>query len=120
MIDPRKLCQIEFPTEDLDAAITFYEVVLGWPTVPIEIHRYVVLQTPKDCPYGISLVPSHEEIGQGPVLYFKSEGSLALDQVEALGGRLVFRDQRLPGYGVITMIEDPSGNRIGFFNKSLD
>jgi predicted enzyme related to lactoylglutathione lyase len=117
-----QLCQIEIPVQDLHRAILFYENVLGWRPAPTEIHDYCVLDVPADCPYGISLVPQRRAAesspSSGPVIYFHCDDAAGLVETACQwGGRRRFGPRQLPGLGLIYQIEDPSGNRIGLYEK---
>jgi predicted enzyme related to lactoylglutathione lyase len=119
-VDPRRLCQIEIPVHDLHQAQSFYAAAFGWHAVPAELHRYVVLAVPDDCPYGISLVPQSSTIGgRGPVLYFGVDApETNVAAVERAGGKSRGGPVTLPGYGAMYLVEDPDGNRFGFYLKA--
>ncbi len=116
---PTKLCQIEIPVSDIERSILFYDRVFGWKQVPAEMHEYIVLQVPDDCPYGISLIPTKKErAGDSIVLYFQTENPARIaEAVKDYGGRLRFGPKKLGAYGDIYQIEDPDGNRFGLYLK---
>ncbi len=116
---PTKLCQIEIPVLDIERSILFYERVFGWKQAPAEMHEYIVMQVPDDCPYGISLIPTRKErSGDSVVLYFQTEDPKAVaDAAKNNGGRLRFGPKKLGAYGDIYQIEDPDGNRFGLYFK---
>jgi len=114
-----KLCQIEIPAVDLEQSSLFYSEVLGWLPVPIEIYQYRVLQTPPDCPYGVSLTPSQTPSRGGPTLYFEiAEDNVSWEKVQDCGGQVIKRRHRIMGYGEVSILKDPSGNRLGLFNSA--
>jgi predicted enzyme related to lactoylglutathione lyase len=119
-IDPNKLCQVEIHTARLDVSRKFYEEVFGWKAVPAEIHNYIVLAVPEDCPFGISIVPS---IGAKPssgqiILYFQVDDAAQIaERAAKFGGSKKFGPTRLPAYGDIWQITDPDGHRFGLFEK---
>ncbi len=119
-IDPKKLCQVEIHTARLDVSRKFYEEVFGWKPVPAEIHNYIVLDVPEDCPFGISIVPS---VGAKPssgqiILYFEVDGASQIaERAAKFGGSKKFGPTRLPAYGDIWQITDPDGHRFGLFEK---
>ncbi|MCX6117644.1 MAG: VOC family protein [Proteobacteria bacterium] len=115
-----KLVQIEIHVSDLAASLAFYEKVFGWKKSPAEIHRYAVLEVPKDCTYGISLVPSSSSISSSssPILYFSFEDAAEIANLaEKHGGSKRFGPANLPSYGKIWQITDPDGHRFGLFEK---
>lgn len=114
------LCQVEIHVRDLQRSLKFYEDVFGWQPVPAEIHNYVVLKVPDSSAYGISLIPDAKRApgGDGIVLYFSCEDPDAcLERATKAGGRVRFRNQRLPGYGRLDQFEDPDGQRFGLFSS---
>jgi predicted enzyme related to lactoylglutathione lyase len=119
-IDPRKLCQLEIHATRMDVSQKFYEAVFGWKTVPAELHNYLVLDVPPDCPFGISIVPSlggRSSSGQ-IILYFEVQDAAKIaDKAAAFGGTKKFGPTRLPAYGNIWQITDPDGHRFGLFEK---
>ena len=116
-INPSNLCQIEIPAIDLEKSITFFEQVFQWKAVPIEIHQYIVLETPKECPFGISLIPvSKGSSGRSVTLYFQVEDLAQIASLaERYEGRVIAPERELPGYGAVQIISDPSGNKFGLF-----
>jgi predicted enzyme related to lactoylglutathione lyase len=119
-IDPKNLCQVEIHATRLDVSRKFYEEVFGWKAIPAEIHNYLVLDVPEDCPFGISLVPS---LGARPssgqmILYFRVTDAAGLaDRAEKFGGTKKFGPTKLPAYGNIWQITDPDGHRFGLFER---
>lgn len=117
-IDPNQLCQIEIHVSDLRRSLTFYEGVFGWRAAPAEIHDYVVLDVPEDCPFGIALAVNKaaRSSGSRSVLYFRVDDPKAIaERVEAHGGTLVFGPAKLGGYGTVYRIRDPDGQTFGLF-----
>lgn len=119
-LDPTGLCQIEIPVADMVKALAFYEKVFGWRPAPAELHEYIVLQVPKECPYGIALVPRRSsEARDGAVLYFATQDPEAMcAEAVAHGGVKRFGPVALPGYGTIYQFEDPEGIRWGLFRRA--
>lgn len=119
-IDPKKLCQVEIHATRLDVSRKFYEEVFGWKAVPAEIHNYLVLDVPQDCPFGISIVPSlGAKTSSGQIiLYFQVEDAAEIaTRAEQFGGTKKFGPTKLPAYGNIWQITDPDGHRFGLFEK---
>lgn len=108
MLVPTKLCQIEIPVTDLETAVVFYEAVFGWKQAPAEMHEYIVMHVPDDCPFGISLIPSTKERnGDSVVLYFQVENPQNIvENVVKNGGKLRFGPKKTGLYGEIFQVED--------------
>lgn len=97
----------------------FYGEAFGWLPAPAEIHDYVVLAVPDDCPFGIGIVPSPAAGGVGPILYYACDDPAGMAQkVVAAGGLMRFGPTKLFGYGEIYQLEDPSGVRWGLYKKT--
>ncbi len=120
-IDPRHLCQIEIPVTDLERARRFYLDVFGWKESATEIHEMALIDVPRECPFGVSLVRS-EKVGSahGPIVYF------SIDDIDPLlaalarsDGRLVSGADRQPGYGKTWKVSDPDGNQWGIFQRRV-
>ena len=120
-VDPKGLCQIEIQATNLELSRKFYADVFGWIASPAELHDYVVLDVPKDCPFGISLVPSSGGTKSAPevVLYFTVIGASDIAQrAERAGGSKKFGPTKLPTYGSIWQIKDPDGHTFGLFERN--
>jgi predicted enzyme related to lactoylglutathione lyase len=118
-IDPRKLCQIEIYAANVEQTLNFYARVFGWNKLPVHIHDYHVLDVPKECGFGISIIPAGT-LGRsnGVVLYFSVSAEQIADIVAAAkthGGKVLFGPKSAQGYGEIYQIEDPNGVRWGLF-----
>lgn len=118
-LDPATLCQIEIPVSDMPRALAFYEAVFGWRAAPAELHEYVVLEVPDDCPFGLALVPRRSAGSSGEAtLYFATNVPEEIcKRAVAHGGTKRLGPMTLPGYGTIFQIEDPEGCRWGLFQR---
>lgn len=117
-VDPRRLCQIEIPAFNLDESLKFYREVFNWQQVPIELHQYIVLETPEACSFGISLLPcsNSQKVSTGITIYFQVDRlDTYLAKARSFDPALVKGQRKLPGYGLVQIIKDPSGNRLGLF-----
>lgn len=114
-VDPSNLCQVELKVFDLNQALSFYEHVFGWSVSPAAIHNYIVLQVPRNCPFGISLIPQESApmerfINNGLVLYFRIRNiDETIERLETYGGRLKIKPTILPSYGRFCQIIDNQG-----------
>jgi predicted enzyme related to lactoylglutathione lyase len=117
-VNPTALCQLEFIVGDLDRSVAFYKNVLGWTASPAELHDFVILEVPDNCPFGISLVPQKKADSQvvecRMVPYFKVENpDVIIKKAEANGGKARFGPKKIGGGAAIYQFEDPDGQRIG-------
>ena len=112
----------EIPSTDFERAVTFYETVMA-----VSMHREFANNEPNAMfPYeqgksvGGSIVDSpYSQPGtQGPVVYINAQTASNLDQilarVEAAGGKIVMPKTDIGPVGLIAMILDTEGNRVGF------
>ncbi len=122
IVDPVRLSQIEIVVSDLGRSLRFYDEAFGWRPVPAEFHELVLLDVPRDCPFGISLRPEVQSEGNRPqrlTLYFTvDDPEHVLDKVSSAGGRSIPTKIKLPGYGVVYLCEDPDGTRFGLFKRT--
>lgn len=118
-IDPRRLCQIEIRATDLDRARRFYRDAFGWDESPTEIHGVALVEVPRDCPFGMSIIQDSTSFASGsPVVYFAVESPEAIaEAAKGAGGRVVSGPDRQPGYGKTWRVADPDGNVWGLFQK---
>lgn len=119
-VRPDALVQIEIHATQIERSKLFYEKVFGWKVAPAEIFNYVVLDVPRDCPWGISIVPTIGPIKTAGqiVLYFQVEDPAAVAELaEMHGGSRKFGPTKLPAYGDIWQVADPDGHRFGLFQK---
>jgi predicted enzyme related to lactoylglutathione lyase len=115
-LDPTSLCQIEIQTPDLEKSLVFYQKVFLWKKASIDLYNYVVLEVPDNCKFGISLIPNKKApVPNSVVLYFAvTDAKIFAERAEAWGGK-VTSPRVLPGYGKVTLIEDPNGQKFGLF-----
>jgi len=120
-----KLCQIEIHVRDLEKSLQFYLSVFGWQRIPADLHDYIVLDVPENCPYGVSLIPtapSSRTAGANTnriVLYFAChEPEECANKALAAGGRKRLGPKRVPGVGTIYLIEDLDGHRFGLYRTN--
>lgn len=119
-LDPKSLCQIEIQVTNLERSQKFFADVFGWMASAAKLHEYIVLDVPKDCPFGVSLVPSTGGACTTTqvVLYFSVAGAFEIaKRAELLGGSKKFGPTKLPAYGSIWQIRDPDGHTFGLFER---
>ncbi len=129
-VDPTRLCQLLIEVSDLSRAKNFYQDVFGWHCVPADLLEMAVIDVPKDCPFGIALVPKvvHADLSQGPKQPSSKVGLkavFAVDDPEAIVERCrswescrTSGPHTHPGYGLVWDITDPDGLTWGLFRKA--
>lgn len=112
------LCQIEIKVSDIGRSRVFYQEVFGLKLVPADIHNYYILDVPKQCPFGISLlVQKQVEANRAVVMYFKVDSLEGIREKISASKYGSFKGERLvPGYGKAIFVEDPDGHRFGLFS----
>ena len=118
-LNPMNFCQMEIPVRNFIESKKFYQDVFGWSVVPVELHDYVVLKVPKECSFGVSLVPALSDVpnqSQAPIIYFRCEDpNPILDALANSKGRFLLGPKTMPGFGKVIQLADPDGNRWGLF-----
>ena len=115
----------EIPAADFERAVTFYEAVMA-----VSLHRQVFNNEPNGIfPYnqesgvGGAVVQSpYSQPGtSGPVVYINAQSASNLDQiltrVESAGGKIVMPKTDIGAIGLIAMIVDTEGNRVGLHTQ---
>ena len=121
-VDPKAICQVEIQSTNLPQSQKFYAEVFGWLSSAAELYDCVVLDVPKDCAFGISLVPSQGGANSRTqvVLYFTVTGAADIAQrAVEWGGSKKFGPTKLPAYGNIWQITDPDGHSFGLFERQV-
>ncbi len=117
-IEPTGICQIEIPVSDVPRALEFYDNVFGWKKSPADIHEYVVMETPRECGFGISLLPINSGVrsSRSVTIYWRCDNLEGYKNLcQKYGGKVRGNVRILPGYGEALQIEDPDGNVFGLF-----
>jgi uncharacterized protein len=111
----------EIPATDLNRAATFYETILGTKLVPMDTPEISLRIFPiEDTMTGISgaLADSkgfHKPSAtDGPLVYLNAnpDVQIALDKVEAAGGKIIVPKMEIPDHGYMAVILDTEGNRV--------
>ena len=124
-----KLCQLEFQSSDIEASLRFIESVLAWKKVPVSIQDQVIIEMPDDSSFGISIrasasvgIEKNAKVPLGPLAYFESDVSLTslIPKILDFGGRILSEPQIVAGYGLIMIVEDPGGIRLGLYEARFE
>ena len=120
MVTTRGLTHIHLMVRDLDRALTFYTRVLGLEEHFREGRHMVFLGTPgRDDLITLNEDPRGGEVAgvNGGVDHFgfrlasEADFDVAIDEVEAAGGRLIKRGEHAPGVP-FAYVKDPDGYTI--------
>lgn len=115
----------EIPTENLDRATQFYEIILGLELQPMDMPGMQMRIFPIDnMMEGVTGVLIKTEDGfhkpsssHGPLVYLNANDGMEdiLSKVESAGGQILQdRMQISPEHGYMAIILDSEGNRIAF------
>lgn len=117
----RPIVHVEIASADNDAQKAFYSALLGWQVneVPMgDDFTYVMFNTGVDMGVALSVVGDGMKPGD-VILYFQSDDIDAdMARVPELGGTVILPRQEVPGFGVLGMFLDPTGNRVAFWQDT--
>jgi predicted enzyme related to lactoylglutathione lyase len=109
---------IEFPADDPQRAMRFYEAVAGWEFSPIEgFDEYWVFRSGEG--YGGAV--GKRGVSTGTVLRDYIEVTSieeALAAAERTGGTVKEPKNEVPGFGWFAVVIDPEGTEVGLFQSS--
>lgn len=111
-----QITHIEFPSDDLERATSFYSQLFGWDIQQIpEMPDYAMFQDrPGESGVGIGL---RGQTAPERMRVYVEVGSLdaAVATVVELGGSIAVDITDVPGQGRYAAIVDPEGNEIGLW-----
>jgi predicted enzyme related to lactoylglutathione lyase len=109
---------IEFPADDPQRAMRFYEAVAGWEFSEIEgFDQYWVFRSGEG--YGGAV--GKRGVSTGSILrdYIEVDSiETALAAAERTGGTIKEPKSEVPGMGWFAVVVDPEGTEIGLFQSS--
>jgi hypothetical protein len=109
----------ELMTDDQDAAIAFYEKVVGWRAEDMKIpemgdYRYTILNAPGGHGIGgLALIPDECAAFMKPGWFgyvHVEDADAAAAKIEAAGGRVLMAPADIPTVGRFAMVADPTGS----------
>jgi hypothetical protein len=111
----------QMPVQVMDRAIEFYQKVLGSTfhriDTPAEKHAFFILEPREATLTGGELVESRvsKPSPDGVTIYLHARDGLdeALARVEAAGGKILAGKTSIGENGLIALIQDTEGNRVG-------
>ena len=109
---------IEFPADDPQRAMRFYEAVAGWEFSTVEgTHDYWVFLYAEG--FGGGIGKRGVTTGQVVRDYIEVDSiEDALAAAERTGGKVKESKQDIPGMGWFAVVTDPEGNEVGLFQSS--
>ncbi len=110
-------CFFEIPADDLDALMKFYGEMFGWKfeAVPGKFRYYSINQGDESMKGGIT---ARQDAAHTPVNYVSVESvEAARDKAVGLGAKAVVAKDSVPGSGWYSVVLDPQGNRLGFWQE---
>jgi predicted enzyme related to lactoylglutathione lyase len=110
-----QIAHIEFPSDDLDRARSFYAGVFGWKLVaPPGFDDYETFESREGPGGGLGL---RGKTAPEAVRVYVSVDSLdaALAKVTELGGRIAVEKTEVPGMGWYAAVIDTEGSEIGLW-----
>lgn len=109
---------IEFPADDPQRAMRFYEAVAGWQFSPIEgFEDYWVFRSAEG--YGGAVGKRGVSTGQVVRDYIEVDSiDDAVAAGERAGGTVKEPKAEVPGMGWFAVLTDPEGNEIGLFQAT--
>jgi predicted enzyme related to lactoylglutathione lyase len=113
-----QIAHIEFPSDDLGRARTFYEGVFGWQlSAPPGFPDYETFESSGGPGGGIGL---RGKTAPQAVRVYVSVDSIddALVRVQELGGSIVVEKTEVPGMGSYAAVIDTEGSEIGLWEDS--
>ncbi len=107
----------EIPALDMDRAVKFYNQVLGYAMAPFTMHNCTMAMFPCESAVGgaICKQDDFQPSKQGSLVYLDCgpDLSVALDKIEAAGGKVVMPKTAIGEHGFIALFHDTEGNRVG-------
>ena len=114
---PGSYIHFDLASRDPPATRRFYEAVFGWSFKPIPFAGYA-LATPPAAPFGgLKQADASDPPG---MLGYLAVDSLddAAKRIEAAGGRILGKPQKVPGFGRFILFEAPGGLVQGAFEEA--
>lgn len=109
---------IEFPADDPERAMRFYEAVAGWQFSAMEgMPDYWVFRYADGFGGGLG----RRGVTTGPIIrdYIEVDSiEDALAAAERTGGTVKERRTEIPGMGWYAVVDDPEGNEVGLFQSA--
>lgn len=113
-----KVVHFEFPVDDPDRAIAFYEGVFGWKTEQWEGQEYWLVQAGPENEPGIDGAFTKRDADGGPPLTAVvgvESIDTAVKKIEEAGGEITLPKMPIPGVGWAAYFKDPEGNVVGVY-----
>jgi uncharacterized protein len=109
---------IEFPADDPQRAMRFYEAVAGWQFSAMDgMPDYWVFRSGEG--YGGGVGKRGVSVGTVVRDYIEVASiEVALSATQRTGGTVTEQKTEIPGMGWFAVVHDPEGNEVGLFESS--
>jgi len=111
----RSIAHIEIPTANAEVSSKFYHDLFGWEYQTVtEPSPYTMFQTGNSSG-GYS--PLSDQTKVGDVLVYVSSPDIDADlkKAEHLGAKTIMPKMDVPGWGILAIFTDPTGNNIALW-----
>lgn len=114
---PGSYVHFDLLSKDPKATRRFYEQAFGWSFKAIPLAGYALAAPPGPPRGGLRAAQGDEAPG---MLGYIAVGSLpdAVRSIERAGGRILGKQQKVPGFGRFVLFEDPGGLVQGVFEET--
>lgn len=111
------IVHIELSAKDLEKSAKFYSDLFGWGTEQRPAENYATWSPDEGVGGGFN--PVNETNPAGTVLVYVGTDDILrdLEKIASLGGKVIIPRTELPNTGWMAVFEDPSGNRLGLFER---
>lgn len=110
------IVHVELPANDPATAGRFYADLFGWQLQKDDALDYLMFQAEGGPGGGFNKVDGEQWKPGEVVIYVSTDDiDVTLAQAEALGGRTLMPKTVIPNNGWISILQDPTGNKIGLY-----
>jgi predicted enzyme related to lactoylglutathione lyase len=114
------IVHVDIPTQDTRRVSSFYSKLFGWKIQPLPNMNYVRFQSPNGLTGGFVDLGGELQHRIGELLVYVGSEDIEADlkRVAELGGKILVPKTEIPNTGWFAIFQDPTGNRIGLFNRT--
>jgi len=112
------IVHVEIPAKDREVAGNFYAELCGWTVQQLPEMGYATFEVEGGPRGGFPTIDGEMVKPREIMVYIASDNlDATLAKATELGGKTVVEKTPIPGIGFFGIFEDPSGNRIGIFER---